>query len=51
MKLIPEKKYYTAILFQNFEDGMEACRAIIQSGLKPATVRLSDEEETEFILS
>ncbi len=51
LKLIPEKKYYTAILFQNFEDGMEACRAIIQSGLKPATVRLSDEEETEFILS
>lgn len=51
LKQVPEQKYYTAILLRNFADGMEACRKIIQSGLKPATVRLSDEEETEFIFS
>jgi alkyldihydroxyacetonephosphate synthase len=51
LKPIPEKKYYTAVLFRSFSDGMEACRRIIQSGIKPATVRLSDEEETDFVLA
>jgi alkyldihydroxyacetonephosphate synthase len=51
LKPIPEQKYHSAILFRSFMEGMEACRKIIQSGLKPATVRLSDEEESEFIFS
>lgn len=51
LKPLPEQKYYTAILFQNFAEGMETCRKIIQSGLRPATIRLSDEEEAEFIFS
>jgi len=51
LKPIPEQKYYTAILFHSFSDGTDACRKIIQSGIKPATVRLSDEEETEFVFS
>lgn len=51
LKPIPQQKYYTAILFHDFSEGIEACQNIIQSGIKPATVRLSDEEETEFIFS
>jgi len=48
---VPERKLYTAALFRSFEDGVEAMRRILQSGLKPATVRLSDAEETDFIFS
>lgn len=51
LRLLPQQKFYTAILFRSFADGMEACRKIIQSGIKPATVRLSDAEETDFIFS
>jgi len=51
LKPVPEKKFYTAALFRSFEEGVEAMRQILQSGLKPATLRLSDAEETEFIFS
>jgi alkyldihydroxyacetonephosphate synthase len=51
LKPVPQQKYYIAILFHDFSEGIEACRNIIQSGIKPATIRLSDEEETEFIFS
>ncbi|NIQ37054.1 MAG: FAD-binding protein [Proteobacteria bacterium] len=48
---IPEKKFYTAVLFRSFKDGVQAMRRILQSGYKPATLRLSDAEETDFIFS
>ncbi len=51
VKPIPEEKYYTAYLVPSFEEGTEICRRIIQSGMKPAAIRLSDEDETEFAFS
>jgi len=51
LKIIPQQKFYTAYLVNTFDNGIEICRRIIQSGLKPATVRLSDEEETDFVFS
>ena len=51
LKVIPQQKYYTTYLIDTFDNGIEMCRRIMHSGLKPATVRLSDEEETEFIIS
>ncbi len=51
LNFLPEKKLYTAVLFRSFEDGIEAMRRILQSGLKPAMLRLSDAEETDFIFS
>jgi alkyldihydroxyacetonephosphate synthase len=51
LKVIPQQKFYTAYLVSTFDDGIEICRRIIQSGLKPATVRLSDEKETDFVFS
>jgi alkyldihydroxyacetonephosphate synthase len=35
-----------AMLFGDFERGLAAVRAILQAGLTPAVVRLSDEQET-----
>lgn len=53
MKLrpLPEKKYYTGYLFPSFADGVECCREIVQRGVIPAAIRLSDAEETNFIFS
>ncbi len=51
LKPVPERKVYTAALFRSFEEGVEAMRQILQSGIKPAVLRLSDAEETEFIFS
>ena len=51
LKIIPERKFYTALLIDSFDTGIEICRKILQNGIKPATVRLSDEEESEFIFS
>lgn len=51
VKPIPAKKLYTAFLFHSFEEGLRAVRELLQSGLSPATVRLSDAEETDFIFA
>lgn len=51
LKPVPERKLYSAVLFRSFEDGVEAMRHIMQSGIRPATLRLSDAEETDFIFS
>jgi len=51
LKPVPERKFYTAALFRSFEEGVEAMRRILQSGIRPAALRLSDGEETEFIFS
>ena len=42
---------YFAYILESFDKGLELCRLIMQEGIKPSTVRLSDSEETEFILS
>ncbi len=51
LRPVPEKKFYTGLLFHSFEEGLDAIRKILQAGLAPATVRLSDSEETEFIFA
>lgn len=45
---VPEARDYRAYLFQEFGAGVDAARAIAQSGLPVAMVRLSDPEETYF---
>ncbi len=51
VKPIPPEKWYTAFLFHSFSAGLEAVRAILQQGFTPATMRLSDPEETDFIFA
>jgi alkyldihydroxyacetonephosphate synthase len=48
MRLAPLPSYqdYRGYLFASFEDGVRAARDIIQAGLQPAVLRLSDEAET-----
>lgn len=41
---------FKSYLFKHFEQGIEAIREIYQAGIHPATVRLSDEVETELLL-
>lgn len=42
----PTIKNYRAVLFKDFLAGSQAIRSVIQSGLVPATIRLSDDFET-----
>lgn len=41
---------YKAFLYKNFEDGLDAVREIYQRHLRPATIRLSDPEETDLFM-
>lgn len=43
---LPKTKDYRAWLFKSFDDGVAAIRTMMQSGIVPAVVRLSDEDET-----
>jgi len=43
---LPKIRDYRALLFKSFADGVVAIRGMLQSDLHPATVRLSDEDET-----
>ncbi len=43
---LPTIKNYRGLLFKDFLSGAQAIRTIIQSGLEPTTIRLSDELET-----
>ncbi len=44
---LPAQSDYRAYLLPNFDEGVEASREILQSGLRPAVLRLSDEAESE----
>jgi len=46
IRRLPKTKDYRALLFKSFSDGVAAIRAMMQSGIVPAVVRLSDEDET-----
>jgi alkyldihydroxyacetonephosphate synthase len=48
---LPRHYDYRGYLFPAFEPGVEAAREVMQSGLRPAILRLSDEAETEVNLS
>ena len=44
---LPERTDYRGYLIPSFEAGVEAAREMLQAGLRPAVLRLSDEPETE----
>jgi alkyldihydroxyacetonephosphate synthase len=46
VRALPKTGDYRALLFKSFADGVAAIRAMLQFGVVPATVRLSDENET-----
>ena len=51
VKPLPQRQWYTGIVFPSFEEGARCIRHLIQSGLRPATVRLSDETESDFFFA
>lgn len=48
---VPQQRDYRGILMPSFERGVTAIRSMIQEGLRPATVRLSDASETEALMA
>jgi alkyldihydroxyacetonephosphate synthase len=46
IRRLPKTKDDRALLFKNFSDGVAAIRTLMQNGIVPAIVRLSDEDET-----
>jgi len=48
---LPRRCDYRGYLFPAFQPGVEAARELMQSGLRPASLRLSDEPETEVNLA
>ncbi len=48
---LPSFQDYRGYLFHDFAEGVAAARELIQSGLEPAVLRLSDESETEITLA
>jgi alkyldihydroxyacetonephosphate synthase len=48
---LPRRCDYRGYLFPAFPAGVEAAREVMQSGLRPAVLRLSDEAETEVNLA
>lgn len=46
---VPEERSWVVALVPEFEAGMEAVRELIQRGFHPATIRLSDAPETQFL--
>ncbi|MEE8346102.1 MAG: FAD-binding oxidoreductase [Dehalococcoidia bacterium] len=48
---LPQHQDYRGYLFPGFTDGVAAARELVQAGLKPAVLRLSDEAETESALA
>ncbi|MDE3090148.1 MAG: FAD-binding oxidoreductase, partial [Chloroflexota bacterium] len=48
---LPKASDYRALLFRRFSDGVVAIREMLQSDIVPATVRLSDEDETRSFFS
>jgi alkyldihydroxyacetonephosphate synthase len=48
---LPRHQDYRGYLLPSFAEGVEAARELMQSGLAPAVLRLSDEAETESTLA
>ena len=47
---LPARRDYRGVAFRTFQEGIAALREIIQSGLRPVTLRLSDPPETQASL-
>ncbi|MFX0206697.1 MAG: FAD-binding oxidoreductase [Candidatus Hodarchaeota archaeon] len=46
---LPQTRDFATFIFKNFSDGLSAIREIMRYGVTPATVRLSDPEETSLL--
>ncbi len=46
---LPQTRDFSSYIFKNFRDGLSAIREIMRYGVTPATVRLSDPEETSLL--
>jgi len=44
---LPQQSDYRAYLLPSFDEGVEASREVLQTGLRPSVLRLSDEAESE----
>jgi alkyldihydroxyacetonephosphate synthase len=42
------KREYRSYIFPTFAEGIDACRRMLQSSIRPAIIRLSDESETQI---
>lgn len=47
----PTERASASVLFDRFEDGVEATRALAQSGLRPSNARLIESEEVRFTMA
>jgi alkyldihydroxyacetonephosphate synthase len=47
----PTERAQASILFERFDDGAEAARALAQSGLRPSNCRLIEAEEARFTMA
>ena len=45
---LPRYRTFSSFLFHSFEQGASAARELLQMGLQPALLRLSDEDETKL---
>jgi alkyldihydroxyacetonephosphate synthase len=48
---LPEAEWFSAYLFPDFHAGCTCIREIMALGLSPATIRLSDEDETRALMA
>lgn len=48
---LPEEKKYFLYAFRGFDEAAAASRKIVQSGIRPAMIRASDEDETEAFIT
>ncbi len=46
---LPDEHKWVVGLFRHFEEGVQAVRDMVQSGIHPSITRLSDEGETEML--
>jgi alkyldihydroxyacetonephosphate synthase len=51
LSALPERRSYKGYLLTSFAAGVQVAREIMQAGLEPAVLRLSDEAETESSLA
>ena len=45
---IQSRRAFRSYLFSTFAEGLDACRRLLQSSIRPAVLRLSDETETQL---
>jgi alkyldihydroxyacetonephosphate synthase len=50
IKKLPEKMSFRALLFDSLHSALESARKIMVSGLKPAVVRIYDENDTKIMV-